>query len=231
MIPQPSQAEASIVLIDDPTLFAESLRTVLQLEGYDVHQVAAEPAAVMRECLETSAESSVMRIAVLDLDVGSTRDPLRMIGQLSAVGVRVLVVTASADRSQAAESLECGAVGVLPKTLPLAEMVDAIGRLRDGLPLMSAAERGCLVEEWHRSVSVHDDLDVRFARLNHAEQRILTHLMEGRMIHAITADGLMPHRAARHHLRAVVKKLQVATWLDAVTLANEYGWQNVNRLE
>jgi two-component system nitrate/nitrite response regulator NarL len=222
--PRSSRAETTVVVIDDPTLFAESLRTALQLEGYDARWVPAEPARIRHDCAVARADRGRTRIAVLDLDLDAERDALEMLTLLSGVGTRVVVVTASDDPGRWAECLECGAVRVLPKTLPLAEMLAVIERLHDGLPVMSGAERAHLLEEWHRTTSERHEIAARFARLTALEQWVLARLMEGGTVHDMVSAARLPYGLVRGQIRSVLEKLQVVTWLDAVLLANELGW-------
>jgi two-component system nitrate/nitrite response regulator NarL len=225
---QSSRAETTVVVIDDPTLFAESLRTALDLEGYDVRWVAAEPAIVRQAHGVSAVEGRPPRIAVLDIDLDSERDPLDLLKQLSSDGIRVVVVTVSDDLDRWAECLECGAASVLPKTLPLSDVLSVVRRLHDGLPVMTEAARTELVQEWHHRTSVHDELGTRFARLDGVERWVLGRLMEGATVQDIVDRWPMAPGAVRAHLRSILDKLDAVTWLDAVSLANEFGWSPVD---
>jgi two-component system nitrate/nitrite response regulator NarL len=222
--PRSSRAETTVVVVDDPTLFAESLRTALQLEGYDARWIPAEAARVRQDCRVARAERGRTRIAVLDLDLDAERDALEMLSVLSGAGSRVVVVTASDDPGRWAECLECGAVRVLPKTLPLAAVLAVIERLHDGLPVMSGAERARLLEEWHRTTSEHREIGARFARLTALEQWVLARLIEGGTVGDIVRAARMPSGLVRRQVRSVLEKLQVVTRLEAVLLADEFGW-------
>ena len=57
------------------------------------------------------------------------------------------VVTASDDHTEWAKCVELGASGVVPKTLPLADVVAIVGRLAAGEPLMTPLELHLLLRE------------------------------------------------------------------------------------
>ena len=44
------------------------------------------------------------------------------------------------------------------------------------------------------------------------------------MAQDIANEGDLPYGQVRTHLRSILEKLQVVTWLDAVMLSNEFGW-------
>ena len=118
MTPRSSRAETTVVIIDDPTLFAESLRTALQLEGYDARWVPAEPARVEQACAVADADRRRSRIAVLDLDLDARQDALGILGRLSDAGIRVVVVTASDDPDRWAECLDAAPCGCCRRHSP-----------------------------------------------------------------------------------------------------------------
>lgn len=212
-----------MVVVDDPTLFAESLRTALSLAGYDVHWFSAAAAsATSMELL--SADGTTPAAAVLDLDLTAAGSAEAILGDLVAQGIPVAVLTAVDDHSVWARCLELGASGVIPKTLPLAELVALVGRLASGEAVITPWERRQLRREKHDKVRRERDLALRFSRLDEAEEWVLGQLVQGVLAADIAQVTGRPAAEVNALVSSILTKLDVTTWLGAVSLANDYGW-------
>ena len=193
-----------MVIVDDPTLFAESLRTALSLAGLDVDWVLPAQAS--------SAGIGPPSVAVLDLDLTDGTSALTLLEQLVGSGARVAVVTASDDHTAWVRCLELGATGVVSKTLPLADIVAKVGRLAAGEPVMSASERRQLQRETDDHLRRVREMEDLFGQLTADEAWVLGQLMAGTVAHDVA------------QVSSILTKLRVTTWLGAVGLANDYGW-------
>lgn len=211
-----------MVVVDEPTLYAESLRTALTFAGYDVLWLSAAQASSGGMEPFTGA---VPHAAVLDLDLADGRSATPLLEQLVARGIRVAVVTASDDHAEWARCLELGASGVVPKTLPLADVVATVGRLAAGESLMTPWELQQLQRETEEVARREQEMRLRFERLTSDESWLLGQLMEGRVAHDIARVSHRPPAAVHAMVTSVLLKLQVPTWLGAVGLANDYGWR------
>lgn len=211
------------MVVDDPTLFAESLRTALSLAGYDVDWVPAAEAE--RRGLPWLAGNRAPAAAVLDLDLADGPSALGLLEELVGHGVRVAVLTASDDHAQWARCLELGASGVVSKTLPLPDVVAAVARLAAGRPVMTQAQRAELQDEAEGHARREHELETRFARLSAEEASVLARLMEGEVAHDIARMSAQSPSVIYARVNSILTKLGVTTWLGAVGLANEHGWQ------
>ncbi|WP_028644883.1 LuxR C-terminal-related transcriptional regulator [Nocardioides sp. URHA0020] len=217
------RADTEVLVIDDPTLFAESLCAALEVDGFDAHRLDAD-AAVARSGQDARHADDPPLIAVLDLDLGSRWDPLDLITTFTALGARVVVVTATDDRAVWADCLTRGAVQVLAKTAPMADVLTVAHRIRAGLPVVDAAERLGLLAERQRQTRRRQELAARFSQLNHLEHWVLERLVEGSEMRDIARDAGLTSVDVRSQVQAIVDKLQVTSWLEAVLLANDLGW-------
>src|SRR5215210_1301051 len=112
-----------IVLVEDHTVFRQAMAMALGQEP-DLEVVGgAGTVAAARELL---AEGPV-DVAVVDIDLpdGSGIDLIREVIKPDSLA-KMLVLTASATRIDLARAIEAGASGVLHKTTPLPQIVDAI---------------------------------------------------------------------------------------------------------
>ena len=210
--PPRSRSETTVAVIGAPTLLAESLRTALDLEGYATSMVSAH------------AASTASDVAIFDLDVAPLADTLANLRSLTAGGTQVVVVTSTDERARWAECLASGAARVLRKTTPLDEVLDVVARLRDGLPVMDQSERDALMAEWQDRTRTAHEVEQRFARLDDFEGWVLTRLMAGYAMHEIAREGPLSQTVVNRAVAAIVEKLEVPSWLDAVSLADEHDW-------
>jgi DNA-binding NarL/FixJ family response regulator len=206
----------AVVIVDDPTLFAESLRTALSLAGYDVDWVLPAQAG------EVGADGP--SVAVLDLDLPDRQGALTLLEQLVGRGSRVAVVTASDDHTEWVRCLELGATGVVSKTLPLADIVAKVGRLAAGEPMMTGPERLQLQREADEHLRRVREMESLFGQLTSGEAWVLGQLMEGTVAHDIAQLTDRTPSTVHAQVSSILTKLRVTTWLGAVGLANDYGW-------
>lgn len=218
------RASLRILIIEDHVLFAESLELALTVEGYDVRRIPVPdderaPAALTAQVLRLKP-----RIVLLDLDLGGFGDGIRLIGPLARSGANVVVVTASLDRSRWGEAIRHGARKVLPKSRPLNEVLAAVRRINQGLPVMSREEREDLLAYWHHAHAEQRDLQTRFEPLTVRERQVLGHLMQGHTVRDIAVTSVVSEATVRTQVKSILAKLEVSSQLAAVGLAHRIGW-------
>ena len=214
-----------VIIIEDHTLFADSLELALSLDGYDVRRVDLptghpSPAALLSSVLRANP-----RIVLLDLDLGRLGDGSRLIAPLAKTGINVVVVTASADRARWGECLRHGARKVMSKARPLNETLSTVRRISKGLPVMDVAEREELIQLWRRDRAAQDELRARLHRLTHRENEVLGNLLEGLTVRDIARLGYVSEATVRTQVKSILAKLEVSSQLAAVGLAHRVGWE------
>jgi two-component system nitrate/nitrite response regulator NarL len=212
-----------VVVVDDPTLFAESLRTALSLAGYDVDWVLPAQAS-SHDIGRTARAGATPVVAVLDLDLADGPSAIALLEQLVDRGVQVAVMTASDDHTEWARCLELGATGVVSKTLPLSDIVAKVGRLAAGEPLMTPSERSQLQREGEDHTRRVQRRETLFGRLTSEEAWVLGQLMAGTAAPDIARMADRQPAVVHAQVSSILRKLQVTTWLGAVGLATDYGW-------
>jgi DNA-binding NarL/FixJ family response regulator len=214
-----------IVLVDDHVLFAESLATVLEIEGYRTHRVRLEGrrTSVAQLCAD------VIRlrpgIVLLDLDLAPVGNGLDMVGPLAAAGITVVVVTCNTDRARWGECVEHGARKVIPKYAPLSDIVATVRRIDNGLPTMAADERAELLERWHDQKVTEQGIRLRLCQLTRREGEVLGMLMAGLQVGEIARQRFVSESTVRTQVKAILAKLQVGSQLTAVGMAHKAHWR------
>jgi DNA-binding NarL/FixJ family response regulator len=164
------------------------------------------------------------RIVLLDLDLGTFGDGVRLIHPLAVSGANVVVVTASADRSRWGECLWYGARKAMGKTQPLNEILSVVRRLHQGLPVTDAEERERLLHEWedHRKAVVEQRR--RLESLTPREREVLAKLREGIPVRDIARMSVVSEATVRTQVKSILAKLGVTSQLAAVGMAHNVGW-------
>lgn len=214
-----------VVLVDDHSLFAESLEMALRLEGYDAQRLALVRPDGSQSSLQTEITRLQPRVLLLDLDLGVQGDGTRLIGPLTEAGIAVVVITGSTDRARWGAAVSQGARRVVSKLAPLHEVVGTVRRIHEGLPVMSRAERDELLEHFRRERALQQDARERLNRLTRREAEVLGCLMAGKQVSDIAKDRFVSESTIRTQVKSVLAKLQVSSQLTAVGLAHRAGWQ------
>jgi DNA-binding NarL/FixJ family response regulator len=161
---------------------------------------------------------------LLDLDLGVVGDTMRLLTTLSDENRSVIVVSGSADRVRRGEALAKGARAVISKSAPFSEIVDAVERTRNGLAVMSRAEREELLRDYREATEARRELHTKFSLMTRREAEVLGQLMAGRQVTEIARTRFVSESTVRTQVKSILAKLQVSSQLTAVGLAHELGW-------
>jgi two-component system nitrate/nitrite response regulator NarL len=134
-----------------------------------------------------------------------------------------LVLSASLEPGRFARAVEAGAAGVLHKSTPIIEIVDAVRKLKAGEALLSPRE----VVEMLRLVGRErqEELAAQRAveRLTPREKEVLQALAEGLESREIAERLNVTVETERTHMVNILHKLGVHSRLQALVFAARYG--------
>jgi two-component system nitrate/nitrite response regulator NarL len=128
-----------ILLIDDHSLFRESLSRLLEA---DSRFLVVGQCATVSEAMDFYGETEV-DVVLLDYDLGEEQG-CRLLPELKSrfAAAKVLMVTAGMSDATTFQAMEAGAVGIFLKHSSLSQLVTAIERVAEGeIWLDSAAAR------------------------------------------------------------------------------------------
>ncbi|MDT9592540.1 response regulator transcription factor [Nocardioides zeae] len=219
------QVGTRTVIVEDHQLFAESLEIAMTVEGYDIRRMPVPDASVSVHQMVTSVLRHRPRIVLLDLDLGTFGDGVRLINPIARGGANVVVVTGSLDPGRWGECVWHGARQVLAKTRPLNEILAVVRRLSQGLNVMEAEERERLLRHWHeqrREVQQHRE---RLDRLTPRERQVLSGLVAGQQVRDIARASVVSEATVRTQVKSILAKLEVSSQIAAVGLARQARWQ------
>ena len=134
-------------------------------------------------------------------------------------GTRVLVLTAHEDQDHVIPLLEAGAIGYLPKTVGLNELLGAIRAASRRESVLPPAIASVVVR--HLSGEVEQTPG---AALTAREMEVLRVVSQGRSNHQVARELGLSVRTVEAHLTHIYNKLGVGSRTEAALLAQREGW-------
>lgn len=212
---------ASVLIIEDHELLAQSLAFALRAEGVDT------------ETLKPETSDQILKVAgdlrptvvLLDLELGGQiGESIPLIAPLEELGAQVMMVTGVTNRVRLAECLEAGATGLIDKGTPFDQLVEAVREVAELGNLVPPQQRHELLGELRRQRAADRERLEPFERLTSREQQVLAGLMEGKSADKIAEDSFVSLATVRSQIRAILLKLDVNSQLGAVALARKNAW-------
>jgi two-component system, NarL family, nitrate/nitrite response regulator NarL len=200
-----------VLIVDDHQMFAESLVRLLE----DDHDL--EVVGIAATCAETEPAILSQRPGVVVLD---HRLPDGVGVEAAArlrrdhPSVQIVMLTGQADAALVGEAIEAGCAGVVTKDRAVIDLVAAVRAAERGETFFVAgASRGLSSSEGHDPGS----------RLSARELEVVRLLVRGCSNQEIAAELHLSVNTVRNHLRAVLRKLAVASRLEAAAAALRLG--------
>jgi DNA-binding NarL/FixJ family response regulator len=212
---------ASVLIIEDHSLLADSLAIALGAEGLSATVASLDS----RDELMALVGAQRPDVVLLDLDLGAELGSgLDLVSELCAFGARVIIVSGTPSRLDFAAALERGAIGFLTKSQPLDELVATVQAAALGRPILAEGKRHQLVNELRARRSARTRELEPFTRLTPREQNVLQGLLEGLRAEDLARAASVSEATIRSQLRGVLTKLGVSSQLEAVAMARRTAW-------
>jgi DNA-binding NarL/FixJ family response regulator len=195
-----------LVADDHPAIVDAVSRFLEGTVGMDLVGTARDGQQAMRLIAETEPD-----VAVLDIRMPVVSG-IEVARRLCADGAKtkVILYTASAERSVVLEALDAGASGFLLKEAPLDDLVRAIGMVCDGGTYVDPALAGVLTGP--RAAE-------RLPALTKREREILRLLADGMRNEQVAVELSISPLTVRTHVKKAMDKLEADTRTQAVASA------------
>ncbi len=201
---------ATVVIIDDHQIFAELLGEVLVSRGLDLVGIYGNLADGIA-AVELRAPDLVVLDHRLPGDTGASS--VRALKRRSP-STRVLMLTASDERSVLLEAMNAGCDGFVTKRQDIGEVMAAVAAVLRGDTPISPDMVGALIGS--RPVRLGGDLTPR-------ESDVLQLIGAGRSNQQVARElGISVH-TVRNHVQHVLAKLGAHSQLEAVAIASRLG--------
>jgi len=206
-----------ILVIDDHALFRIGLSELLERRGIEV-------VAAVSGCEEGLARvvTSQPDVVLLDLRMPEISG-LEVLRRLRAAGQRmpVAMLTTSRDEQDVITALQQGAQGYLLKDMEPDDLIAALGRIVRGETVVTQELTGVLARAVQGSNEPPAPLGRTLNRLTPREQEILCLLAEGQSNKVIARNLGISDGTVKLHVKAILRKLQVHSRVEAAVLAVE----------
>ena len=214
---------ARVALVDDHRFLVQSLALALRAAGHDA--LVIDPDGDVLAQIQDWHPS----VVVLDLQLANGVRGDDLIAGLATRDRLVVVLTAEIDPARWGACLMRGAHGVISKTAPLEDVVSAVTSAAEGRPVVTEADRMAWLRANDHASREAEQAGVPFRRLTPREQEVLAALVDGQPAAVIADRAVVSEATVRSQIRAVLRKLGVASQLQAVAKARRAGWSGPAR--
>ena len=216
-------ARIRVLLVDDHTIFRESLRSLLQ--GYDDIEVVGEATQgqeAVEKALQLAPEVALMDIA---MPVMGGLEATRRIHKESP-NTRVLALTQYEDSECILTMLRAGAKGYISKIAAASELVSAIRAVHKGESYLYPSATTALIEGYLMRVGGKES---EYERLTEREREILQLVAEGRTSREIADTLFISVKTVLKHRKNVMEKLDFQNRTELIKYAISKGLIEVPR--
>lgn len=207
-----------VAIIDDHTLFAETMRCVLTKAGIEVVGLATTVEEGLKLVADT--EPGVV-LADYRLPDGDGLQMSKVIMRAHP-STKVVVVSASDDIAQKVLVAD-GFSGYLTKDTPLPRFVEAIGEIADQGRIVMAPTAP-------RRAPRRNDTELLARHLTPREKEVLALLIKGQRGPQIALNLDISPNTVRSHIQNILTKLQVSSRLEAAAFGVRHGITEVESL-
>ena len=210
-----------ILVVDDHTLFRRGLTALLSRDPrFDVIGDAADAGEAQRRAQELAPD-----LILLDNHLPGVNgvDALPALCE-AAPQARVLMLTVSEDEHDLATALRNGACGYLLKTMEGEALTLAILRAMRGESVVADEMTGKLFAAFRDARTPAQAAPVSpLAQLSPREQEILRGIARGASNKSIARELGIAETTVKIHVQHVLRKLDVASRVQAAVIATEHG--------
>jgi FixJ family two-component response regulator len=199
-----TEAQPSVVVIDDDPDIREALRSLLKSVGLQGRAFASVP-----EFLKSGRPEGPTCL-VLDVRLPG-RSGLDFQRELSAANIDlpIIFITAHADVAMSVQAMKGGALEFLTKPVRDQDLLDAI---------QLGLERDRARREGERALAA---LRERFETLTPREREVMTEVLKGRLNKQIAGDIGVSEVTVKAHRGQVMRKMKASSLLDLARMAEK----------
>jgi len=210
------EGKICVLLADDHVVLREATAELVNHQP-DMRVVgqASTGEETIRLARQLGADVVVMDIA---MPRGSGLDATRQV-LAECPDTHVLVLTAHEDREHVIPLLEAGAIGYLPKTASLSELLEAIRAASRGESVLPPSIASVVVRYLARGAEEPEQ-----PALTSRELEVLCLVAQGLSNHQIARQLSLSVRTIEAHLTHIYNKLDVSSRTEAALLAQRKGW-------
>jgi two-component system nitrate/nitrite response regulator NarL len=208
-----------VLLIDDHALFRVGLLELLERRGIEVIDAVGDSDVGLRLTRDCAPD-----VVLLDLRMPGPGG-IEILKQIRSEGLdrRVAMLTTSTEEQDLIASLQAGANGYLLKDMEPDELVAALEDIVVGKTVVAPELTGVLARAVRHEPEPATPAQPTLSELTPREQEILCHLAAGQSNKAIARELGISDGTVKLHVKAILRKLQVRSRVEAAVMAVEQG--------
>jgi two-component system nitrate/nitrite response regulator NarL len=220
-----SRPPIRILVVDDHTLFRRGITALLARDPqFEVIADAADAGEAQRRAQELQPDLILLDNHLPGVNGVDALPALREAAPLA----RVLILTVSEDEQDLATALRKGACGYLLKTMEGDALAEAIVRAMRGESVVADEMTGKLFAAFRDATTTPFQTDSGtppspITQLSPREQEILRGIARGASNKVIARELGIAETTVKIHVQHVLRKLDVASRVQAAVIATEHG--------
>jgi len=215
-----------VIIIDDHALFRDGLKGLLEQRNINVAAVAADGEEGIELALQIRPDIIMLDLRMPHMGGLDTLPILRK----ELPDIPVVMLTTSNDESDLIRALRTGAQGYLLKDMEPDELVGALRDIENGKNVVAADLTDALARMVQGESTVESD-DSPFSELTPREAEILYLLAEGQSNKLIARNLGISDGTVKLHVKAILRKLNIHSRVEAAVMAVEHGLRNKEKNE
>ncbi len=215
-----------VIIIDDHALFRDGLKGLLEQRNIDVAGVAADGEEGIKLALQIRPNIILLDLRMPHMGGLDTLPVLRK----ELPEIPVVMLTTSNDESDLIRALRTGAQGYLLKDMEPDELVGALRDIENGKNVVAADLTDALARMVQGESTAECD-EGPFSELTPRESEILCLLAEGQSNKLIARNLGISDGTVKLHVKAILRKLNIHSRVEAAVMAVEHGLRNKEKNE
>lgn len=193
-----SNPSPRIVIVDDHPLVLVGIADVLQQRGYRVAR--AGNLAEARDLLRAGERFDA---ALLDINLGQESGLALMDGAQGKLADKVILLSGLTEQEWILKGFEAGAIGFIPKSTEMAQVVEAVDALLEAKPL---PESGWVWSAPQRKLVDAREFFPAHTLLTPAEREVFLRMRDGKQDKQIADELGRSIHTVRVHIRSIKRK-------------------------
>ncbi len=212
-----------ILLVDDHTLFLESLQALLTTQGFEIAATASDGFEALEQARRLKPDLILMDIEMPRCDgLAATR-----LIKAELPEIMIVMLTIAGDDEHLFDAVKSGASGYLLKGLKADKFIELLRQIEQGAAPFSPGLASKVLAEFarlaHGAETAHPPQSGAPAGLSPRQQEILTLVAQGATYQQVADRLFLSERTVRYHMSEILERLHLDNRAQVIRYAIEHG--------
>lgn len=209
-----------LLLVDDHSLFLQSLKMLLSTKGYEVVGTASNGMAALKKARLLSPDLILMDIEMPGCDgLAATR-----LIKAEMPQIKIVILTVSATDENLFEAIKSGASGYLLKSQSADRFLEMVAQIERGGAALPSELAARLLEEFARQAQhVEQPVQEAPADLSARQLEILAMIAQGQTYAQVAESLHLSEATVRYHMGQILERLHLTNRAQVIAYAARHG--------